>query len=131
MLGTWSGLFIVLHGLVHVWYVVLSQKLVAFQPAMGWNGRSWLLTNLIGDSSTRSVASLLLILVTVAMVVSGIGVMTRAGHNEWWRPVLIGAAVLSSVTLIIFWDGSLDLIVQKGLIGLVINGAILIAMATL
>jgi len=35
------------------------------------------------------------------------------------------------VTLVLFWDGSTDLIVQKGLLGLVINGAILIAMAVL
>ena len=54
MLAFWSGLFIVLHGLVHLWYVVLSQKLVAFQPEMGWVGRSWLLTNVLGDSPTRS-----------------------------------------------------------------------------
>ena len=128
MFGFWGGLFIVLHGLVHLWYVVLSQKLVAFQPAMGWNGRSWLLTNLIGDSPTRSLASLLLILATLGLVLSGIGVMTR---GEWWRPVLMGAAILSSVTLIMVWDGSPDLIVQKGLIGLVINVAILIALAVL
>ncbi len=95
---------------------------------MGWTGRSWLLTNVIGDSPTRSLAGLLYVLATIAMVVSGIGVMAR---SEWWRPVLIGSAILSSVTLVIFWDGSTDLIVQKGLLGLAINGAILIAMAVL
>jgi hypothetical protein len=128
MLAFWSGLFIVLHGLVHLWYVVLSQKLVAFQPEMGWTGRSWLLTNVLGDSHTRSIAGLLYVLATIGLVVSGIGVMAR---GEWWRPVLIGSTILSSVTLILFWDGSTDLIVQKGLIGLVINGAIMIAMTVL
>jgi hypothetical protein len=128
MLAFWSGLFIVLHGLVHLWYVVLSQKLVAFQPEMGWTGRSWLLTNVLGDSPTRLLAGLLYVLATIGMVVSGIGVMAR---GEWWRPVLIGSTVLSSVTLLLFWDGSTDLIVQKGLLGLVINGAILIALAVL
>jgi hypothetical protein len=128
MLAFWGGLFIVLHGLVHLWYVVLSQKLVAFQPEMGWTGRSWLLTNIIGDSPTRSLAGLLYVLATVGMVVSGIGMMTR---GEWWRPVLIGSTVLSSVTLLLFWDGNADLILQKGLLGLVINCAILIAIAVL
>jgi len=128
MLAFWSGLFIVLHGLVHLWYVTLSQKLVAFQPEMGWTGRSWLLTNVLGDSPTRLLAGLLYVLATIGMVVSGIGVMAR---GEWWRPVLIGSTVLSSVTLLLFWDGSTDLIVQKGLIGLVINAAILIVMAVL
>lgn len=126
MLGFLGGLFIVLHGLVHVWYVVLSQKLVAFQPAMGWTGRSWLLTNLLGDSSARSFASLLYALATLSMVAAGIGVM--AG-GVWGRWILTSAAVLSSVTIFIFWDGSLNLIAQKGLLGLVINVVILIALA--
>ena len=128
MLSNWGGLFIVLHGLVHLWYVVLSQKWVAFQPEMGWTGRSWLLTNVLGDSPTRLLAGLLYVLATIGLVVSGIGVMAR---GEWWRPVLIGSTILSSVTLLLFWDGSTDLIVQKGLIGLVINGAILIAITVL
>jgi hypothetical protein len=33
-----SGVFIVLHGLVHVWYVTLSQRWVEFQPEMVWTG---------------------------------------------------------------------------------------------
>ncbi len=125
MLNFWGGLLVVAHGLVHLWYVTLSQKLVAFQPEMGWTGRSWLLTDLLGDSSTRTLAGLLYGLATLAMVAGGIGLMMR---GEWGRPVLMGAALLSSVTLLIFWDGSTDLIVQKGLLGLIINGLILAAM---
>ncbi len=128
MFAILGGIFIALHGLVHVWYVVLSQQLVAFKPEMGWTGRSWLLTDILGDSPTRSLAGLLFALATIGMVASGIGVMAR---GEWWRPALVGSAVLSSVTLVLFWDGRADLMAQKGLLGLAINSAILIAMAVL
>jgi hypothetical protein len=52
MLRFLIGIFIVLHGLVHLWYVVLSQGLVEFEPEMGWTGESWLLSRLLGESAT-------------------------------------------------------------------------------
>lgn len=118
------GIFIFLHGLVHLWYLTLSQRLVEFKPEMGWTGSSWLLSNFLGDSTTRSLASVLYLLATIAFVVSSIGIFTRA---EWLHPVLLGSVVLSSSILILFWDGSTQMLVQKGLIGLLINIAILIA----
>lgn len=48
MLSFLIGAFVVLHGLVHVWYVTLSQGLVEFQPEMGWSGRSWALSDPLG-----------------------------------------------------------------------------------
>lgn len=47
------GIFAVLHDLVHLWYVTLSQRPVNFQPDMGWAGESWLLVSLLGDVATR------------------------------------------------------------------------------
>jgi hypothetical protein len=122
------GLFIALHGLVHLWYVTLSARLVAFQPAMGWSGRSWIFTNLLGDAMTRTLASGLYVLATIGLVVSGIGVML---HSDWWRPVLIGSALFSSAIILLFWDGSMQLVVNKGLLGLLINVMILIALTRL
>jgi hypothetical protein len=109
------GVFIVLHGLVHLWFVVLSWRLVSFQPEMGWTGRSWLFTNSIGDASTRWLASGLYALSAVALVAGGIGYLA---HSRWAPPMLLGAAVLSAATIMLFWDGSLVRIVEKGLIGL-------------
>jgi hypothetical protein len=85
---------------------------------MGWTGRSWLFTALLGDSTTRLPASILLVVATTAFVISGIGIFIRA---EWWWPMLLGSALFSAVTLLLFWDGSMELIVQKGLIGFFIS----------
>ena len=51
MLRFLFGTFVVLHGLVHLWYFTLSQRLVEFKPEMGWTGKSWILSNLLGDST--------------------------------------------------------------------------------
>ena len=122
------SLFIVLHGLVHLWYFTLSQRLVEFKPEMGWSGRSWIFTNFLGDSTTRSLASVLYVLATIAFVVSGIGILLRA---EWWRPVLVGSAVFSAVIILLLWDGGLQLLVNKGLVGFTISVMILVALLLL
>ena len=117
------GVFIILHGLVHIWYLTLSQRLVPFQPEMGWTGRSWIFTDILGDSTTRAIASLLFLIATVGFVAGGVGFLL---NQEWWRTVLIGSAVLSAAITLLFWDGSAELIVQKGLVGLLIDVAILL-----
>ena len=58
----------------------------------------------------------------------GAGIFLRA---EWWRTVLVGSAVFSSVIILLLWDGGMQLIVQKGLIGLLINVVILIVLLLL
>lgn len=117
------GLFVVLHGLVHLWYVTLSQRLVEFRPEMGWTGRSWLMSDLLGLPPAGSLASVLYVLATGAFVAAGAGVAVNA---EWWRPVLMVAAVFSSTVLLLYWDGSMQMLVQKGLLGLLINVAVII-----
>ncbi|HEX6270542.1 MAG TPA: hypothetical protein VFZ43_09920 [Anaerolineales bacterium] len=128
MLHFLISLFVILHGLVHLWYFTLSHRLVEIRPEMGWTGRSWILSNLLGDSVTRSVASALFILVAIAFVISGVGIFVRA---EWWWPMLVSSAIVSAATLLLFWDGNIKLIVQKGLIGLLINVVILIGLLLL
>ena len=118
------GIFILLHGLVHMWYVTLSQGWVAFQSNMGWTGKSWLLTNLLGDQVTRSLATLLYSLSAIVFVAAGVGLMA---NQEWSRPGLVIASIISSLTILVFWDGSLNMPVEKGLLGLLISVGILIA----
>lgn len=112
------GLFIILHGLVHAWYIVLSQKWVAFRPEMGFSGRSWLFTPLLGDPSARAAAAIVYALAGLGLVAGGIGWLTRA---SWGAPLLAAAAGLSALGIILFWDGSGQHIVEKGLLGLLIS----------
>ena len=119
------GVFVVLHGLVHLWYFTLSQRLVEFKPEMGWSGKSWMLSNLLGDSTVRSAASTLLVMAALAFVVSGVGIFSR---GEWWWSMLLGSAVFSSAILFLLWDGNMQLIVQKGLIGFLISLTILLVL---
>lgn len=124
-----GGIFVILHGLVHIWYTTLSLNLVEYQQEMGWSGRSWIFSNLLGDSTTRSLASGLYVIAAILFIISGFGIFTRA---DWLRSVLISSATISSVIILLFWDGGMQMLVQKGLIGLVINiGLIIIALSAI
>lgn len=128
MLRFLIGLFIILHGLVHLWFFTLSQGLVKIKPGMpepGWTGKSWIFTGLLGDSTTRSVASILFLTAPIAFVISGVGIFLRA---EWWWTVLMSSAVFSSAIILILWDGGMQLLVDKGLIGFLISLAILLTL---
>jgi hypothetical protein len=87
------SLFLILHGLVYLWFFTLSQRLIEFKPEMGWSGKSWLFTGLLGDSTTRLLASILLIVSAIAFVISGVGIFL---HADWWWTVLAGAALVSA-----------------------------------
>ena len=119
------GIFIVLHGLVHLWYVTLSQRLVEFRPEMGWSGESWLFSPLVGDTATRWLATVLYGLATLGFVMGGIGIFAQ---QAWWRPLVTGSVAFSAIIILLFWDGGLHMLVEKGLIGFLINVALLVAL---
>lgn len=112
------GVFLALHGLVHLWYVVLSQGWIEVEDEMGWNGYSWLLSPLFSEGTILAAASVLYVVVTAGFVVGGAGF---ALGTDWWPPVVVGTAVLSTAVLVAMWDGRYELLVEKGAVGVAIN----------
>jgi hypothetical protein len=116
------GIFIVLHGLVHLFYVGQSQRLFELQPGMTWPDGSWIFSGLLGDGGTRVLASVLYALAAVAFVAGGIGGLVK---QDWGRPAVIGAAIFSIVIIVLFWDGTTHKLADQGAIAVLINLAIL------
>ena len=119
------GVFIVLHGLVHLLYFGQSARLFALQPGMTWPDGSWSFSKLIGNKSARLVASVACVLAAFGFVVGGIGILMK---QVWSHPVVVGSAVFSAVFFAMFWDGKMQKLADKGLFGILINLAILIAL---
>jgi uncharacterized membrane protein YphA (DoxX/SURF4 family) len=118
------GIFLVLHGLVHLLYFGQSARYFELQPGMAWPDGSWAFSKLLGGEANRTLASILLVLAAIGLAISGIGVL--AGQS-WWRPMIAGSAIFSSVIFILFWDGVVQHLDNKGAIGILINVAILAA----
>jgi hypothetical protein len=116
------GIFVVLHGLVHLFYVGQSQRLFELQPGMTWPDGSWAFSGPLGDGSTRLLASIVYALAAVGFVIGGIGGLTR---QSWGRPAVMGAAIFSIVIIVLFWDGTTHKLADQGAIAVLINLAIL------
>lgn len=119
------AVFIILHGLVHLWYVIMSLQLVDNKPEMGWTGKSCLLTNKLGEGANRIIASILYSFAALGFVVSGVGLLME---QLWFRPLMAGSAVLSLLAIVLFWDGKTSQIIEKGLLGFVISALVLIGL---
>jgi len=122
------GVFIVLHGLVHLLYFGQSARYFELQPEMVWPDGSWAFSRLLGDEAIRILASISCVLAAIGFVAGGIGILVR---QAWWRPVVVGSAAFSAVVIGLFWDGVMQKLDDKGGIGLLINLAILVALLIL
>ncbi len=120
-----TGVFLVLHGLVHLFYLGQSARLFELQSEMVWPDGSWAFSKLLGGEATRSLASILCVLAAIGFVVGGIGIFVS---QAWWRPVVMGSAAFSAVIFILLWDGQMQMLANKGLFGILINLAILVAL---
>lgn len=118
------GIFILLHGLVHLLYFGHSLRLFELKPGLAWPAGSWAFSKLLGDITARNLASISLILATAGLIVGSIGIF--AGYS-WWRLVVVGVAIFSSVVFILLWNGRLQNLDGQGWVGILINLALLLA----
>ena len=125
MLSIIVGVFFILHGLVHLLYSGQSARLFELQSGMVWPDDSWAFSRLFGNKATRVLAIICLILAAIGFVVGGITLFTT---QAWWRPVTVVAAAFSAAIFILFWDGHLQALANKGLFAILINAAILVAL---
>ena len=123
MLTIIVGIFFLLHGMVHLLYAGQSYRLFELKPGLLWPDGSWLFSKLLGDETTRLLATLLLALTAIGFLAGGVGLFFR---QDWWRMAAIFSAALSSVLFLVLWDGKFQALDAKGGIGLLINLAILI-----
>ena len=120
--------FIVLHGLIHLFYLGQSKRFFELQPGMVWPDGSWAFSKLLGNEATRSLASTSCLLVAIGFVAGGLGLLMG---QAWGRTVVVGSAVFSIVIFILFWDGKLQKLADKGGVGILINITILVALLIL
>jgi len=122
------GVFMVLHGLVHLLYFGQSARRFELRPGMIWPDGSWAFSRLLGDRTTRNLASLACVVAAILFVAGGAGVLIS---QPWGPPISVAAAVFSTVTFMVFWNGKLHKVSDQGGVGILINLAILVAVLVL
>lgn len=87
------GVFTVAHGWAHIWYVILSQRLIEFKEEMGWTGQSWLLSGFLEEQATRMIATLGYSISLIGFVAGGVAMLLG---QDWWTTAVTASAILSS-----------------------------------
>jgi hypothetical protein len=118
------GIFLVLHGLVHLLYFGQSSRRFELQAGMTWPDGAWAFSSLLGDSATRAVASIGCIIAAAGFLLSGAGIFFS---QSWWRTAVIASAAFSGILYILCWNGRLEHLDNQGGVGLLIDAAILLA----
>ena len=121
MLRIILGIFVVLHGLVHLLYAGHSARLFELQARLVWPDGAWALSGLLENAAIRIVASSACVLAGAGLAAGGAGLLAR---QPWSRSVVAGAAAFSAVLFVLLWDGVLRNLNDKGLIALLINAAL-------
>jgi hypothetical protein len=122
MLRIILGVFMFLHGLIHLLYFGQSSRIFELKPGMVWPDGSWVFSNLLGDVTTRRLASIFLVMAAFGFIAGGAGIML---NKVWWRPMTVSVAVFSAMIYMLFWDGGLQNLDGKGVFAIIINIAIL------
>jgi hypothetical protein len=117
------GIFLILHGMVHLLYAGQSWRFFELRPEMTWPDKSWLFSKLLGDETIRLLATAALVLVALGLAVSGLGLFLQA---DWWRTVAIASATFSSLLFLVMWDRKFHALADQGGVGILINIAILV-----
>lgn len=102
------GVLLVAHGLVHLLYLAPDVAEFSFD-------RSWL----VPESGRRPVGYVLMGATVVAFVLLALAVWQVPGLTGIWPVVTMVAAALSTVLLVLFWNGRL-------VVGLLINALLVL-----
>lgn len=122
------GLFIVLHGLVHLLYAGQSLRLFELQEGMLWPDGSWAFSKMLGPQALRNLAGIACVLAALGFVLGGVGIFLE---GAWWRQLVVGSAAFSAAIFALFWNGRLQRLDNQGGIGILIDLAILTAVLVL
>jgi hypothetical protein len=128
LIGILLGIFLILHGLVHLLYAGQSQRLFELRPGLLWPEGSWLFSRQLDDDAMRLMAVISLALAAFGCVAGGLGLFF---HQDWWRTIIVGAAILSTTIFAVFWDGKRQSLADNGGVGVLINLAILVSILIL
>ncbi len=120
------GIFLGLHGMVHLLYAGQSGHLFELRPGMTWPDGSWAFSRSLGDETTRVLGIILLVLAALGLFAGGLGVIVR---QDWPRPVVTGAVLFSALVFLLLWNGKLHALSDQGWVGILIDLGILVAAA--
>lgn len=104
------GIVLLAHGVGHVLGLM---PLFTQNLPDGWNLRSWALTEAVGESAAKGIGAVLFATSTLIFVLAGLAVLGWGVPFEWWKPLGVSGAIVSTVTIVLFWSAFPALVPNK------------------
>jgi hypothetical protein len=118
-------IFLLLHGLVYLFYAGQANRLFELKPGLPWPDESWAFSRLIAVKTIRQLSFILCLLSTLAFISGSLGIILKW---MWWRNAVMYSAWYSSFFFILLWDGKMKRLDDQGGIGILINLAIIMSL---
>jgi hypothetical protein len=117
-------LVLFVHGIGHVMGILPMLGLSTIET---WNARSWLLTDLLGDTITRVIGFMLFAAALIGFLGATLGLMNWLVPHKWWQTLATISAVISLVAIALFWNAFVTFFPNK-LGAIAVNAAVLIGL---
>jgi hypothetical protein len=121
--GSWRWVVAVVllaHGVGHVLGVL---PLFGASVEGPWHNRSWMLAGGSAEAVGRWLAPVLWLVAVAAFVLVGLGLLGVGVQGTPWRTLAMGAALVSAVAIVLFWNGFPTIVNKVG--ALAVDGALL------
>ena len=117
------------HGVGHAMGIIPALGIVSTGSSnegwlKNWSSRSWLLTDLLGDSISRILCIVLYGAALIGFVGAALALLGWGIPHDWWRMLAVVSSVISLVALALFWNALIFLFPHK-------VGALAVNLATL
>jgi hypothetical protein len=99
-----------IHGIGHFMGVMPALRLV---DVKGWNSQSWLLTPLIGETASRILSAVLFLVALAGFIASALALLGWIVPHDSWRTLAVVSAVISILTIVLFWNAFVALFPNK------------------
>ncbi len=112
------GIFMVLHGLVHLLYLGQGIKKFELKEGLTWPENAWAFSSFLNTNAIQQIAAVGLAIAAAGFIVSGVSLVA---HKSWWHVAAISTTIFSTLLYILLWDGNTKQLADKGGVGILIN----------
>lgn len=105
------GIFLILHGLVHLLYVGHARKLFELTPGFVWPQQSWLLSKRLNAEGIVKLTTVTFAVIAAGFVLGGTRLMLGWGESY---PEVGVSAIMSILLYATLWDGSRKALANQG-----------------
>ena len=108
------------HGVAYLMYALQSGKVLE-----GWAGQALLLGSIFSGRRLEALAVTLWAVAGIGLLCTAVAFGLWSSGSDYWRPIAIGASLVSIASFAVVWDGRAMGFAPEGGIGMIISAIIL------